>query len=492
MPPTHATGYNNFVRKYENLKSVTNPNPVLTRQIQQATDAIHDRTEEGLTYYGDIGVDVRNIIVKPKAPDWLYRPIFGRPRTLNIPEVRRLSDTPTAAMCIKTICDEVASIPWNIRMKDPEQSANEAAIDEVTDRLENPNRNQEDLKIIIKKVLRDILCVDAGVIAKIYDRASYEQADPNKRLLPLGRRHMAEFYAVDGGTFTMNPNKNGILPDQCAYYQYNFHHYSMPIPFARDEIIYMTENPRTNKIYGLSPMEMAYDVIRYEVFGVTAGIDHFTRNQVPKGIVSLLDANTDHIREFKARLEDRVNIQDGRSDEQRWVSSNVPVTNQDVKFTSLQLTPETVRLLETQQWYIKLIFACFGVTPSELGFTDDSNRATDVVQSEVFRRKAIIPKLDLLEYYFNRELVPEFGYDDLWFEFVRKDIQTELREQKLWESWLKNKQRTVNEWRSEHADLDPVAWGDEPNQSSGGFGEGGFNSLFEEDSKESDEGVRGD
>lgn len=476
------SGYANAVRKFTALKA---HDPILQRQIDATvsnmTSANVPHTE--LTYTGDVaGIDTRNIVVKPRMPDFLYRPMYGRPRNINIPEINRLANTPTAAMCIKTIIDEVTSLDWVVRMKDPEARSNDTAIDEVTEKLENPNRNKENFKIILKKNIRDILRVDAGLTAKIYDRASYYKGDPNQKLLPLGRRRMAEFHAYDGGTFTMNPNMHGILPDQHAYYQYNFHHQAMPTPFARDEIIYMMSNPRTDNMYGISPMQIAYDVIRYEVFGVTAGIDHFTRNEIPKGIISLLDANKSHIEEFQARIEDKVNIQDPMTNEMRYMTSKIPVTNQEVKFTPLQVSPETVRLLETQQWYIKVIFACFGVTPSELGFTESSNRATELVQSEVFRRKAVLPMLDTLEYYYNRELIPEFGYDDLCFEFIRTDIQNELRDQELTEKQLKSGQITINEWRADQPDLEPVEWGDKP-YKGGGFGndmENGMRSMMRE------------
>ena len=491
-------GYGRFVERCENALSpeLKANNTVLQRQIDKTRAGIESANSGAaeLTYSGDVpGVDFRNVVVKPLMPDFLYRPLYGRPRYINIPEIRRLSDTPTAGLCIKTIVDQVANIPWQIRMRDPEQSPNDLAIDEVTERLENPNRNKDDFSVVLKKLTRDILTVDAGVLVKVFDLASYDGANINERLLPEGRRSMLEFYAFDGGTFTINPNLHGLLPDQRAYFQYNYHKQSMPTPFGREEIIYMMANPRTSNIYGVSPMEMAYDVVRYMVFGVTAGIDHFTRNEIPKGILSIIDANSDHIKEFASRLEDRVSLQDSATEEKRWVSAKVPVTNQEVKFTPLQIPPETVRLLETQQWYIKLIFACFGLTPSEAGFTEDSNRATEIVQSEVFRRKAILPMLNTLEDYINRELLPEFGYDDLVFEFVRKDIQSELREQKLWNDYLKNGQMTVNEWRNEHGDLDPVDWGDEPFKGGGFGGESLFgNSMFEGSAKESEEGVGGD
>ena len=481
--------YSKDIQKFNQISTpslkaaLSDPNAVYQRQLEAASSAmlIGAVGNDPQTYSGDVAnVEFSNVTVKPFLPEWLYRPLYGRPRSLNIPEIRRLAKSPVAATCIKTIVDQVASVDWQIRMKDAEAEPDEAAIEEVTERLRNPNRNKEDLKIIIKKLVRDILEVEAGVLAKVFTRDSYMGANIYDALLPLGRREMVEFYAYDGGTFTINPNPHGLLPDQNAYFQYNFHQQSMPVPFARNEIVYMMSNPPTAEIYAVSPMEMCFDVVRYIVFGITSGIDHFTRNEIPPGVISVLDAETSHIKEFQARLADKSVIQDPQTEEARWVSSKVPVINSDIKFTPLTLTPEVMKLLESQQWYTKLILACFGVTPSELGWTEDSNKATELSQNEVFKRKTVLPMLDMLEYYFNAEIIPEYGYDFLVFEFVREDIQKELREQKLWEGYLKNGQMTVNEWREQRGNLDPVEWGDEP-YKGGGMGGFGESNMFASD-----------
>ncbi len=462
-----------YSKQVAKFKAITGEsNAVLANQIQQArATMVHSAVgDSGLTYDGDvIDAHIGNTVVKPYVPEWLYRPLYGRPRNINIPQIRRMARSPTAAACIKTIVDQVSSVDWVIRMRDPEQSSNDAAIEEVTERLMNPNRNKENFKIVIKKLTKDLLEVDSAVIAKIYDRVSYEGGDINGKLLPLGRRSIKEFYVYDGSSFTINPNEHGVLPDQRAYWQYTNVYQNAPIPFARDEIIYMMNNPRTDTIYGLSPTEMCFDIIRYILFANTSGIDYFTRNGIPRGILSIIDAETEHINEFRARLGDKVNIQDPLTDEVRYVSNTVPVTNQDTKFTSLEMTPDVLRLLETQQWYNKVVFSCYGVTGTEMGFVEDVNKATAGEESDVFKRKTILPLLDTLEYFINRELVPEFGFEELVFEFVRSDEGKERRDQLLWNDWLKNGQCTVNEWRSGREDLEPVEWGDEP-MSGGGFG----------------------
>ena len=343
--------------------SRSDSNLAYRRSIQEAHSAFIQGAVGGdgeLTYTGDVtSADMRNAVVKPFMPMWLYRPLYGRPRNINIPEIRRLAKSPTAAACIKTVIDQVSSIDWEIVMRDEDAEDNLVAIDEVTARLDNPNRNKEDFKIFIKKWVRDMLEVDAAVTAKIFDLASYEGGNVYAKLLPLGRRKMLEFYAYDGSTFTKNPNPHGILPDQMAYFQYNFHQQSAPIPFGRDEIIFMESSPQTAQMYGVSPMEMCYDVVRYIVYGITSGIDHFTNNEVPKGILSIIEAEGDTIEEFQGRLADRVMIQDPITNEKRYLSSKIPITNSEVKWTQLSLTPEVLKLLETQKWYTNMVWSCY-------------------------------------------------------------------------------------------------------------------------------------
>jgi hypothetical protein len=67
-----------------------------------------------------------------------------------------------------------------------------------------------------------------------------------------------------------------------------------------------------------------------------------------------------------------------------------------------------MQILEQQQWFIKLVWAVFGVTADEMGYTFDSNRAISEQQSLVTKRKAIRPVIDLIERHLNTEILPEF------------------------------------------------------------------------------------
>jgi len=245
MPTAQGTNIVSRIKESASKIFLKATDPFMRRRIDSAvgqiTTPLGSVANESLTFSGDaaVGININNAVEKAYIPEYLFRPLFGRPRNINIPEIRRLAKTPTPHICIKTIVDEVTSVDWEIVMKDKEASINDTAIDEVTLRIQNPNRNKEDFRMIMKKWIRDILETDSAVGIKIFDKASFEDGDPLNKLLPVGRRNMLEFYAFDGGTFTKAPNEHGILPDQRAYYQFSPHRQSAPIPFARDELVWM-------------------------------------------------------------------------------------------------------------------------------------------------------------------------------------------------------------------------------------------------------------
>ncbi len=56
----------------------------------------------------------RGGLPKSYIPNFFYKPPFGYPRFLDIPNLRRLAATPFVDMCITTIIDEISSVPWDV------------------------------------------------------------------------------------------------------------------------------------------------------------------------------------------------------------------------------------------------------------------------------------------------------------------------------------------------------------------------------------------
>jgi len=107
---------------------------------------------------------------------WFYSPIFGQPRSGVSPIVlRQFSQTVWVAAAIKTIIDEVCSLPYEIPVKEKyKDDYDEDRWNNVKTFFDYPNRNGESIRDIFKKVLRDVLAMDCGVIVKVFSTDSYE------------------------------------------------------------------------------------------------------------------------------------------------------------------------------------------------------------------------------------------------------------------------------------------------------------------------------
>jgi SPP1 gp7 family putative phage head morphogenesis protein len=437
-------------------------------------------------------------VQKAVIPYFLYRPPFGRPRGIDVVEIRNLAACSYIESIINTIITEGSSMDWEIvpnfeQGKGPR--ASEADIADATYFFEDPNDNPgANIKTLNRMAWRDLLHMDSGIYVKVYDKASYEdlasmlvvRGGENKpeyvssgRLKPLGQRQLSQLYVYDGATFTKDPDIHGVIPEHNGYWQYYWSTAARPIGFERDEVLWLEARPRTSTVYGVAPIEDLKNTLYALVLGEKVYSDFFRNDAIPPGVVSLIDANQKQIDEFRQRMDEQLLKKDAKLDIFRRIFTRMPIVNNKVEYTPLTIPPRELEWLSQQQWFIKLVWMYFGVTPSEMGITEHSNKATDLSQNRIFKRKAIKPILDLTAHHITSEIMPEFGFvkknlfgrtsfiPTMRFQFKGYDNDEELEKQKLVESRLRNQQITVNEWRTENR-MDPVEWGDKPNENGGG------------------------
>ena len=135
---------------------------------------------------------------KEVTSNFLYRPPYGYPRYIDFEGIRNLATCPTADMAINAIVDEISSIEWDIVAEDDKGNViegNDAEIKHVTDFFENPNTNPESWEQLIRKVVRDILEIDSGILVKVFNQFG----------------DLVELVVRDGATFTKNPDIHGMF-----------------------------------------------------------------------------------------------------------------------------------------------------------------------------------------------------------------------------------------------------------------------------------------
>ncbi|MCK4529428.1 phage portal protein, partial [candidate division WOR-3 bacterium] len=269
----------------------------------------------------------------------------------------------------------------------------------------------------------------------------------------------------------------------------------MPIPFGRREIIWLEKMKRTDEIYGYSPIQVLANSLQMLIWMIESDLEYFNDNNVPKGIIGLDDADSDDIEAFRDQWYNNQRKKDEFGNYKKMMHK-VPIVNKIPKFTRIEFSASEMQLIEKQKWYSKMVWACFGVTATELGYTEDAQgQANQIVQSKVFRKKAINPMLRKLSSHYNKEIVSEFGYEHLQFKFLIFDIDEERSKYELYTLQTENGLKTINECRNLEGDK-PLDWGDEPPKNwkqsentynMNGFGEKPFGEREEEEAQETDE-----
>jgi len=408
-------------------------------------------------------------IFKAYIPNFLYKPPFGMPRKVNTLQLKKLAKNPYIFSIIKTLCDEATTTKWDIKVKDEYQDDGidySEDIKRIKKFFRHPNGNNESIEHILRQVITDLLETDSGVIVKVFNEVG----------------ELKQIFSRDGSLFLKNPDIYGYLgnradfvmplPDgftgvsmdlggtptesqqqimkqysllykeQAAYFQYGWTAGSMPIPFGKREVIYMMQMPRGDSIYGTSPVEILYDIILNLIYGSQYNLDFYTNNNMPDGVISLMGAQREHIAQFRENMENQFKYIDDFGNKRKKFYK-MPITSTDVKFTPFSITSKDMEVLGQQKWFTKILWMSFGVNADEMGFTEDSNKSTGESQIKNSKRKAIKPLLNVIEYNFNSQLLPEFfnnaDSDEIPLEFVFDDydISEDMKRQDLLEQQIR-------------------------------------------------------
>lgn len=437
-----------------------------------------------------------NDIFKAYIPWYLYKPPYGFPREVNPLQLRQLGKNPYVFAVIKTLSDRVASTKRVIRLK-KEYAEKDFVEDEITKLsierfFERPNGNvMESFETILRSWVRDIAELDSGIGVKVFNKNG----------------EFSQLFARDGGTFLLNPDMFGYYGDRsefvepitqvlltqglsdipkqlnsgngyglektqlenvsqryqdkqydqlyketAAYFQYGWTAGARPVPFGTREIMYIRLTPRTESIYGRSPLEILYNTILTLVYGSQYNLDFYLNNNLPNGVLTVKGASQTEANSYRAALNNQIMAQDELGN---WKKQNfkVPISNREFIWTPMQMSSQEMQVIEQQQWFSKILWACFGVTADEMGFTENSNKAISENQSMVNTRKAVRPLLSAIQFAVNTQLMPEFGHPEYEFAFIEEDIDEDQKKHDIWEQQIRMGVRSARQIATEELNI---------------------------------------
>jgi len=282
-----------------------------------------------------------------------------------------------AALAIACRIEELQGLELSFVAKDKkQQSARQADCDELADFWSQPD-GLNYFPVWLGMLLYDLFTVDAMTL--------YKHPDVAGRLLHLE--------VVDGATIKpLLDNRGRTLAYQQVLYGYPFSEYKRPDTDAPDEQfpVYGTHqlvyNPRWTRAftpYGFPPTEWIILRVNQALRKQTFDLSYFTEGNIPDMIVSPpSDVSPDQVSAF----EDNFNATLQGNDANRRRIHFWPWAKPDVKELR-QFSYDTT----LDYWMLRVTCAAYATPPTELGFTDDANRATSEMQEAINERRGLRP-----------------------------------------------------------------------------------------------------
>jgi 8-oxo-dGTP pyrophosphatase MutT (NUDIX family) len=346
----------------------------------------------------------------PLEPAWGYntRPrqydyptgtnINSRPRStarVSFSTLRRLVETyDVAQLCITHRIDSIRALDWKIiPAKGWEAYDLDDAIAYAEAVLDKPD-GELPFDAWLSKYLYDVFAFDAGTL--------YRQRNLAGQVTGLD--------VIDGTTIAPLLDEYGRRPAAPAPAYVQYIQGLGTTDLDETELIYSPFRPVSNSMYGRAPIESillnANTDMRFQAFFM----QRFTDGNIPAMFAVAPETWTpDQIRQFQETWD-------------IWLAGNMAAKSQ-IKWIPGGTTLEDANAANAQfnkdmsDWLLRKTAAAYHVTPTDLGFTDQSNRSTGESQESVQERVADRPMCGHVGGILTRFMKDDLGLP-LKFEFI--------------------------------------------------------------------------
>lgn len=413
-------------------------------------------------------------------PQWFFSARLGQPRQVDTQKIRTYAKSVWVQMVLNTFKKQIYSLDWEIvPIDDKDETDYSEKIKIVTDFLNNINKNGDMVNDLDSEIITDLGEIDAATYNYVFSGDSYDIGpvpiydyagnitayETGLVLKEFGKRTLTQVKTADGGSFLKQID---IHKDLLRYYQYSFKHPRQnPTSFDKAEISYLMLNRKSYSVYGYSPVQALQQVLELLIQGTRYNKDIFKNNAIPDLLVSIPKLSVDNLAKLK-RLWN--NEYKGKPHQIGFI--NFPIEN----VHKLAESNRDLEWLDGQKWYFKLVFAVFGVSPTEAGFFENSNKGNDEGQERVTVRNALRPYLKPMERDHTTRMIPEILQEEKPGIMFRYKLVDSVKEKTEFDQNVKEMElgsMTINEFRKMKG-KDPVDWGDEPIKQSNPFGDNMF------------------
>lgn len=328
---------------------------------------------------------------------WDY-PVGGNPNTtprgnepISFGLMRAMADGyDLMRLVIEKRKDQMEKLEWRfVTTKATEEDKGvDPRIKELSDFFETPDRINS-WGTWLRMALEDMLVIDALTLYPRLDNGG----------------HLYSLDVMDGATIKVVVDHQGRRPEapQAAYVQQ-----IKGAPMANysvDELVYHVRNPRSNRLYGFSPVEQVLATVNIALRRQTHQLHFYTEGNIPEAFIPTPEGWTGkQINEFQ-KIWDQMMADPGEMRKAKFIP-NV----KSVIFTRPQDLKDMM-----DDWLARIICFAFSYPPSAL--VHQVNRATAQTAQETAEEEGLTPLMNSVKILVDKIVKKYFGYDDITFQW---------------------------------------------------------------------------
>ncbi|WP_284244928.1 phage portal protein [Methylobacterium haplocladii] len=338
-------------------------------------------------------------------------------------QLRSFANVELVRLAIETRKDQIERLDWQIRPRKmlgrARQHDRDTRIDAVEKMLRKPD-GVTPFATWMRMLVEDLLVLDAPAIERRRNRGG--------ELIGLD--------VVDGGTIKVLVDERGRRPMMPlpAYQQV-----IKGVPWAdltSDDLIYAPRNPRSNHLYGYSPVEQIVVTLTTAMRRQATQLAYFTEGNTPAGLLSAPEGWTpEQIKDWQSWMDAKLSGQTGERSKQLWVPK-------DTKYQAFKDAPIKD---EFDEWLARIVCFAFSLPPTP--FVKQVNRATSDNDAEQSEEQGLAPLLLWAKRMLDSVVQDDLGHPDLEFEWnpareIDPKVQAEIDDKNL-----RNGSETIDEVR---------------------------------------------
>jgi len=306
---------------------------------------------------------------------------------------------------LETRKDQIKSYDWEIVPTDEKVSAEQVAsqIKYVSEFLETPDR-QHTWDDWLNMLVEDLLVIDAVAVYPAYNR---------------GGKVMA-LELIDAATITRKITAEGRtpMPPDPAYQQVL--HGIMANDLTTDDLVYMMRNPRSNRLYGFSPVEQIIMTVNIALRRQMSQLDFYTSGNVPEAIAQVPDTWTPkQIADFQLMWD---SMNEGNSAARRKMRF-VP-SLKDIVFPKKDVLKD-----EYDEWLARIV--CFAFSIPATNFVKQQNRATAEQAADSAKEEGLFPLMRWLQNKMTFLIARHLGMPEVKFKWKMENTIDPLKQAQI-------------------------------------------------------------